>query len=424
MQPIEPEENYDVLIIGGGILGLASAYYATARGLKTLIVDQYGIGNDTNSSKGVERMFRLMQDNESEARLAETSLAIWMELQHSTGAKLLATEDLIFFGHRDAPMTTEGNVQQIRQTMDRMGMPYEYLDSPAAIHKRFPVFSQAAMPEDYVGLVQAASASINVQEAAKTFFFAARQTGLLHVLDKHAVIEVAPLATQTGYTLLAEADGGSLNVHGKHLIACPGVWADSVLKGFGLKQALGWKIWQMSYAYWPLKENHPKIPIWFEFGNIDASDQGTFYGFPPLDFSSDRHNMVKMSADYTYDTFDAPSEIRPGVNPRLMEELVAHLDQLIVSNAVDATKYQHAGTCIYSMSPDGKLVIGRIPTAPGTQSFHSGTSMCIMESGRAFKYAPLFGRILVELAVDGQTRYQYDLDVFSPIRDGLFDILN
>jgi thioredoxin reductase len=40
MQPDTPETHYDVLIIGGGILGLASAYYATARGLKTLIVDQ------------------------------------------------------------------------------------------------------------------------------------------------------------------------------------------------------------------------------------------------------------------------------------------------------------------------------------------------------------------------------------------------
>lgn len=89
MQPDTPETHYDVLIIGGGILGLASAYYATARGLKTLIVDQYGIGNDTNSSKGLERMFRLMQDNESEARLAETSLALWTELQRASGKTCL-----------------------------------------------------------------------------------------------------------------------------------------------------------------------------------------------------------------------------------------------------------------------------------------------------------------------------------------------
>jgi glycine/D-amino acid oxidase-like deaminating enzyme len=83
-------------------------------------------------------------------------------------------------------------------------------------------------------------------------------------------------------------------------------------------------------------------------------------------------------------------------NPRLMEELVAHLNQLIGPDAVDATRYQHAGTCLYSMSPDGKLVIGRIQAAPGKESFHAGASMCILESGRAFKYASLFGRILVE----------------------------
>ncbi len=43
-----------------------------------------------------------------------------------------------------------------------------------------------------------------------------------------------------------------------------------------------------------------------------------------------------------------------------------------------------------------------------------------MESGRAFKYAPLFGRVLVELAIDGKRPYQSDLDIFSPQREGLF----
>ncbi|WP_082716194.1 MULTISPECIES: FAD-dependent oxidoreductase [Burkholderia] len=424
MHPIKSGSNFDVLVVGGGILGLASAYYATAKGLDTLIIDQFGVRNDVNSSKGIERMFRLMQDNKSEARLAETSLALWMELQHATGAQLLAVNDLIFFGHRDAPMTTEGNIMQVRATMDGMGMPYAYLDSPDAIHRRFPVFNRAALPDDYAGLVQAASASINVQAAAKTFFLAAKQTGHLHVLDKHAVVGIDhhPAAAGRGYMLHTESDGESLSVHGQHLIACPGVWTDSVLKSFGLQQTPRWKIWQMNYAYWELKKRSPQVPIWFEFGNIDASDHGTFYGFPPLDFSPTMSNMVKMSADYTYDVFDSPAAIRPGVNERLLDELTGHLGRLIDPGVIDAGRYHHAGTCLYSMSPDGKLVIGRIPTEPSTDAFYPRASMCVMESGRAFKYAPLFGRVLVELAVEGQSRYQADLDVFSPVREGLFDV--
>ncbi|OTA20783.1 N-methyl-L-tryptophan oxidase [Xenorhabdus beddingii] len=427
MQSVNPRDDFDMVIIGGGIIGLASAYYATFRGLRTLIIDQYGIHNDVNSSKGIERMFRLMQDNESEAHLAETSLALWMELQLATGKQLLAMDDLIFFGHRDAPMTTEGNVQQIKKTMDRMGMPYEYLDSPDAIHRRFPVFNRAALADDYVGLVQAASASINVQGAAKAFFYAAKQTGHLHVLDKHAVIGIDfhrnPL-TSHRYTLHIQGEDKAISVHGKYLIACPGVWADSVLTPLGLQQTRNWKIWQMNYAYWPLKKHRPRIPVWFEFGNIDASDNGTFYGFPPLNFSPEMQNMVKMSADYTYDIFDAPSAIRPGVNDRLMEELSQHLGHLLDAEIIDATNFERVGTCLYSMSPDGKLVIGRIPTEPCSQSFYPGASMCIMESGRAFKYAPLFGRVLVELALEGKSRYQSDLEIFSPIRKGLFETPN
>ncbi|WP_226382932.1 hypothetical protein [Burkholderia mayonis] len=109
---------------------------------------------------------------------------------------------------------------------------------------------------------------------------------------------------------------------------------------------------------------------------------------------------------------------------RLMRELTEHLGRLIDPDVIDAGHYQHAGTCLYSMSPDGKLVIGRIPMELGGKSHHARAAICVMESGRAFKYAPLFGRVLVELAVDGHSRYQSDLEIFSPARDGLFDSLN
>lgn len=424
MQSIQSGSEYDIVIIGGGIVGLASAYYATARGLRTLIVDQYGIRNDVNSSKGVERMFRLMQDNESEARLAETSLALWMELQLATGAPLLAMDDLIFFGHKDAPMTTEGNVSQVKKTMDRMAMPYEYLNSPDAIHKRFPLFNREALPNDYVGLVQASSASINVQAAASALFSAAMKTGRLSVLEKYAVTGLEYNSTpqkKQGYVIDAQSDQETLCVRAQHLILSPGVWADSVLNPLGLHQTKDWKIWQMNYAYWPIKNNDVKIPIWFEFGNLDASDHGTFYGFPPLNFDPSMKNRIKMSADYSYDLFDNPSQIHNEVNQRLITELSDHLSTMLDPGAIDLAHMENAGTCLYSMSPDGKLVIGRIPTEPCSETFYQGASMCVMESGRAFKYAPLFGRVLVELAVDGKTPYQSDLEVFSSQREGLFN---
>lgn len=424
MQSIKPGSEYDVVIIGGGIVGLASAYYATARGLRTLVVDQYGIRNNVNSSKGNERMFRLMQDNTSEARLAETSLALWMELQMATGTPLLAMDDLIFFGHKDAPLTTEGNVSQVKKTMDRMAMPYEYLDSPDAIHKRFPVFNREALPSDYVGLVQASSASINVQAAASAFFSAAMKTGRLSVLEKYAVSGLEPSGVphqnQT-YAIYAQSEQDALCIRGRHLILSPGVWADSVLNPLGLHQTRDWKIWQMNYAYWPVKCHDVKIPIWFEFGNLDANDHGTFYGFPPLNFDPSMANRVKMSADYTYDVFDHPAQIHHKVSQRLMKELSGHLSSLLNPQAIHLEQVEDAGTCLYSMSPDGKLVIGRIPTQPCSETFYHGASMCIMESGRAFKYAPLFGRVLVELAIDGKSPYQSDLDIFSPLREGLFN---
>ncbi len=36
-------ERFDLIIIGGGIVGLWSAYFAAQRGLKTVLVEEHGI---------------------------------------------------------------------------------------------------------------------------------------------------------------------------------------------------------------------------------------------------------------------------------------------------------------------------------------------------------------------------------------------
>jgi glycine/D-amino acid oxidase-like deaminating enzyme len=415
---------YDVLVIGGGILGLASAYYATLRGLNTLLVDQYGIGNAVNSSKGRERIFRVMHDNESEARLAEVALTLWAELERATSVPILAASDLLFFGHRDTPLTTEGNIAEAKKTMDQMGIPYEYLPSREAIHRCFPIFRQAGMAEDYVGLVQSNSAAIDVSAATRAFLQAADRSGLLHVLNSQVRVsrgENARFAVGSTYTVHAHFDSKPVVVRARHLVLCPGIWADSVLNSFGLRQTSTWKIWQMTFAYWRLKRPEPAMPLWYEFGNVEPDDHGTFYGFPPLNFHPSLNGTVKLSSDYTYDKFDDPSAVGSVPSSRLLVELARHFSQLFHLDSLDTTSYTNPGTCVYSMSPDGKLVLGRIPKEPRARSFFPRTALCIMESGRAFKYAPLFGRILVQLAVDGRSPYESDLAIFSPSRDGIFD---
>ena len=57
-----------------------------------------------------------------------------------------------------------------------------------------------------------------------------------------------------------------------------------------------------------------------------------------------------------------------------------------------------AQTCLYTMMPDGDFLIDRLPGCPQVIV----ASPC---SGHGFKFAPVIGEILADLAVDGTTAH-------------------
>jgi glycine/D-amino acid oxidase-like deaminating enzyme len=65
------------------------------------------------------------------------------------------------------------------------------------------------------------------------------------------------------------------------------------------------------------------------------------------------------------------------------------------------------------MTPDAQMILDRLPGYHNISIFTGG-------SGRGFKFTPLFGRILVELATSGKT--SYEIGPFSITRPGIFKI--
>jgi sarcosine oxidase len=56
-----------------------------------------------------------------------------------------------------------------------------------------------------------------------------------------------------------------------------------------------------------------------------------------------------------------------------------------------------AKTCLYTLTPDRDFIVDRVP---GTENVFTAVG-----AGHAFKFASLLGRILVELALDGETSH-------------------
>ncbi|WP_258935282.1 FAD-dependent oxidoreductase [Nesterenkonia pannonica] len=66
-----------------------------------------------------------------------------------------------------------------------------------------------------------------------------------------------------------------------------------------------------------------------------------------------------------------------------------------------------AKTCLYSVTPDKHFVIGRHPE-------HDQVSIACGFSGHGFKFVPVVGQILADLALDGST--EHPIGLFDPMR--------
>ena len=115
-------------------------------------------------------------------------------------------------------------------------------------------------------------------------------------------------------------------------------------------------------------------------------------------FNETTKGMLKAAKDCTNTKLKKPEQAKKeNFDAQIIEEIKNHLRHRIRKGIVDLTP-QLEGACPYSVSPDGEIILGRIPTTPEAKTYFPKAAVFCDSSGRSFKFAPLYGRILVDLA--------------------------
>jgi monomeric sarcosine oxidase len=379
---------FDIIVIGGGTIGLSAAYYASARGLNTLLIEQFDtLAGPEGSSGGASRMFRIMYAPAYMAQLAEVALAMWKEIETVSGATILEMQPLIFYGVPGHEL--EGNIDQMKQVLTNLGVPYSWYGSGDALMQQYPFFQN--VPSNYVGLVQANSAVIRAETSVAVFEQLATANGATLITDQQASV------TQIGpYGVTCQP--ANTTYYAPSLVLCPGAWTNSVLAPFEL--LLDLKIWQMTVAYYQADVGAYSYPMWYEFGD---TSQTQYYGFPPDEVPG----YIKVSTEFTNNIYTDPSKCTYQPEPTLLQGIGQFVQQRFAG--VSST-YTDAQTCLYTMSHDGEMILDNLNGFPNASIFTGA-------SGRGFKFTPLCGRILVDLATTGKT--YYDIGPFSMLRPGV-----
>jgi len=382
----------DIIVVGGGVMGLSAAYYAAEQGQKVLLLEQNSFNSPMNSSYGDERMYRLMYSDPYFANLTVPALDLWKELEtqyrgntQSDNKKLLSDCGLLFYGKWSNVETIEGSLDGSATVMKQRGIPFEHLDSEG-LAGQFPVLQN--IPDDFEGLFEGGSGFVYSQRACEAFREGATQQGAtfkngVNVTQIEAHEKCVTVLTASGKTY-----------QGRRAILCPGAWVNDLLKP-SFEMTLKLQLWHMDWALYRVDAAWEKAyPQWFCFNSLfddenNPDDQGLYYGFPSL---QDGRHCIKVGVDWTdrictsMDDFDyTPSE-----------KTLALLDRFVRTQFKGIGERLHTACSPYSMSPDVRFVLDTIPN-------HSNIALFTAGSGQAFKFAPLIGKSLVELVTTGKT---------------------
>jgi len=372
--------GYDVIVIGLGGMGSAAAYHLAARGQRVLGLEKFTPAHDKGSSHGGSRIIRQSYfEDPAYVPLLLRAYELWEQLANDTGLEVYRLTGGLFIGAPDA-VTVAGS-QRASQVWD---LPHEMLDG-ADIRHRFPTLTphpgDVALYEAKAGFARpemTVAAHINLAESAGA--------------ELHFGEPVIEWSETAGGVCVTTARG---TYTAGQLVICPGAWAPALLAEFGIpitveRQVLYWFDPRGGTAPF---ENHP---IWI---HEDATGMQA-YGFPAIDGSA---GGVKV-AFFRKGIVCTPETIDRTVLDQEITEMRDRVAQVVPALEGPCL---HSATCMYSNTPDEHFVIARHPDSENI------TVACGF-SGHGFKFVPVVGEILADLAIDGVTGHPISL--FDPKR--------
>src|SRR5918993_3751553 len=364
--------TYEVIVVGCGGIGSAAAYWlAREIGSDVLAIEQFPLGHVRGSSQDHSRIIRHSYHDPAYTALAAPAYDLWHQVEAEAGLQLVVKTgglDLERLG-----TTGPKDLTHCAETMSAYGIPYEEL-SAHEVMTRWPQFH---LPDDARGLYQAESGLVDAGKANAVHIALARLHGAT-ILDRLPVRAIR----STGEAIEVVTDDGVFSAG--HLVVAAGAWTNNVLKGVGIDWPLTVTQEQVTYFATPhLREFAPdRFPVW-----IWRAPQG-FYGFPVYGEVATKAGQDAGGEEVTAET--RTFEPNETAKERLVGFLKEHIPRFLGPEL-------YTKTCLYTMPPDRHFIIDVVPG-------HPRISVAV-DGGHAFKFATLIGRILSQLALDGETAY-------------------
>ena len=323
-------ERVDVAVVGGGVMGLATAWALRRAGREPVVLEQFRVGHEHGSSHGATRIFRLAYAEEEWVRLAQEALELWRELGQETGEPAVGLVGLLDLADDPTPLAA---------ALDTCGTAYELLSADQA-RQRFGLVTQC-----YKVLFQPEAGVVLADRALRGLAAGVEVREETRVTSLERLDESVRVNTQRGA------------LEAREVVVAGGAWAKQLVPDLPVV------VTRETVAYFRLADDRT-VP-----------------------------SVIDYATDETYALTAGPGQLKVGLHhsgPRVDPDEPAEPDDAIVAREVAwATRTwpiaspepERVETCLYTSTADHRFVIER----------HGRVVVCSACSGHGFKFAPAIG---------------------------------
>ena len=360
--------NADVIIIGGGIQGCATAYNLARQGVQVVVIEKDRVSRHASgvNAGGV----RCLGRHVSEVLLSKASMEIWQtlddELDGDTGFR---SRSLINIAADDVDMET---LQARQEQMHALGHTHEKIIDQKELRERLPHVADFC-----VGGVVAEDDGYAIPYQTTLSF---RRAAARHGVTFHEG-ETVQSVRRIGEKWLVSTDKSQFEA--THIVNCAGAWADKLAVMIGDNIPLSYSApmlmitTRMPHFATPVVGAVSRPLSFKQFENGTVLIGGGAKGYGDRDKNLTRLNYTKLAngAKNAIDFF--PIMKTASIN-RMWAGLEAYL-------------------------PDNLPVIG--PSVTNENAWHA-----FGFSAHGFQMGPIVGKVMADLIINGKT--QFSLDAF------------
>lgn len=343
----------NVVVVGGGVIGAASAWNLAKRGHGVTLIEQFAPGHKNGASHGTSRIFRHAYADDYYVSLAARAYTLWRELENDTQSELLTLTGAVDHGSPDI-------VKPRVKALTKAGLASEVLD-PFDAQKRW-----AGLKFDTSVLYHPDAGRLHADRSVAAFIEAA---GVLGARVEYG----SPVRSISATEVSTDARTYSAD----HIVVAAGAWTHKVVSAHVDLPVLVTTQEQPAHfiptvdADWPSFIHHPGAELQGEGIYGLAGEEGVKIG---------EHGTGPV-VDPDTRNFTPESD---GIE-RLKTYARAWLP------GVDADSANPL-TCLYTTTPDSNFIIDRRDNLTIAGGF----------SGHGFKFAPAVGELVADL-VDGRS---------------------